>query len=774
MGVLSKASEFVHVGVENMEHFAAYQQALKDGLQLTLSYLKFLFLGPPRSGKSSMRRRLLREIVNLSEIGKLSASTGIAETSDIIIKIKKLTSETAAIVGSEWQSMKQEKAGTPVAIHREGEFKLEYLAQFFYRLIYKQTTSASNVSGPAPIQHHGRHHTEVHVPMDIQNIKSETSDLKTKHNTESENRKMSDSEMKVVKRLGDPEKREIRSAFEKLTTILQSDSPEELKELVKELIMINMMDIGGQPAFLDMLPALTTGPALYLLLFRLDQDIKACHDVRYLPADSDSEITLNSSYSIEEVLFQSLSSIAYFSCPSLEKSAPVPHSAESVFQSQATSRALLVGTFRDEAIKIANQIPQIEHTLEDCFTRTELYRKGVLLKTPKDKMMFTVDNVYGTDESEMSHIRKDIEGIMKNNFPPVPIPASWLMFRIVLSLLKKPVVSLAQCEEIASKLSMPTPVNVAIWFFHHTVGSLMHYSDIPSMKDTVICDSQVIFDCISTLIIDKFKYENRALKSYEVDQFSQKGQFSLSHIKNKTDQHSSPLTPEQLIDLLKHHNVVAEITLDQHSEPKFIMPPVLKYASKEELHRPIAGSSDHQDIMIHFEGGFVPFGVFSTCMAHLIAHKDSMKPKWQLHICKENQEFIRRNKVTFRIYGAFYATIIARSQYLEITVSRRPRGRCKNTLPEICSAVRQTVTKALKTVISKMKYKPFGTLQSSIEQPFDLAFRCCLEDDHSDHLMKVVEDDDERYAMCLKEEGMEVNLDEKKHCIWFDIVCNFV
>ena len=42
-----------------MEHYTAYQQALQDGLVLTITYLKFLFLGPPRSGKSSMRRRLL-------------------------------------------------------------------------------------------------------------------------------------------------------------------------------------------------------------------------------------------------------------------------------------------------------------------------------------------------------------------------------------------------------------------------------------------------------------------------------------------------------------------------------------------------------------------------------------------------------------------------------------------------------------------------------------------------------------------------------------------
>lgn len=49
-------------------------------------------------------------------------------------------------------------------------------------------------------------------------------------------------------------------------------------------------------------------------------------------------------------------------------------------------------------------------------------------------MMLKVDNMFGTDESEMSDICKDIEVIIKAKFPPVPIPASWFMFRIVLNL----------------------------------------------------------------------------------------------------------------------------------------------------------------------------------------------------------------------------------------------------------------------------------------------------------------------------------------------------
>ena len=375
----------------------------------------------------------------------------------------------------------------------------------------------------------------------------------------------------------------------------------------------------------------------------------------------------------------------------------------------------------------------------------------------------------------MSDIRQDIEEIIKNNFKAIPIPASWLMLRILLHLLNKPVVTLAQTEEIAKRLSMPTPVEEALWFFHHNIGSLMHYANIPSMQDTVICDPQVIFDSISKLIIDKFRYGNRALKPCEVDEFYQKGQFSLTHIKEKTEhQQSSRLTPDQLVDLLKHLNIIVEIKHDQEvsrsnqSEPKFIMPAVLKCASEDELNSPSSTEPEQRacPLMIHFESGFVPFGVFCASIAHLIAHEDSMSPKWRL--C-ENQ--VMKNKIKFCIDRAFFATLISRPQYLEIQVSKHLHARSKTPLSDICSTVRQTVVKTLQTVISKMKYKPYVNIDTplfSSKQTFDVAFTCCLDDSHSDHLMRVVEDTDDRYAECLKEE-LEIDLNDE-HQVWFSEV----
>ena len=719
-----------------------------------MRYLKFLFFGPPRSGKSSTRRRLIKEIENLSKLGGPSVSTGVAETNDIIIK--KLTSEPAAIVGSQWWSMKRSKEGTQLDVYAERD--LGYIAQLFYQLISRGSisTTPTTSSEPIPVQDSNQH-SQSETPNDTDIVSASTTTGSTKQDEQPDN----GTEVNALLRLSDTEKSEIDDAFKKLTKILQSDSPEDLKRLLEDLTMINMTDVGGQPAFLDMLPALTIGPALYLLFFRLDQELGKKYPVRFHAADSEHEVTLESSYCIEEVLYQCLASIACFSNQ---------QRAEKKVKPQASSRALLFGTYKDRVTE--SQISEIENTMEEHFKGTKLHQEGLLLKSLQGKMVTTVDNMFGTEESEMSDIRRDIERIIKSCFPATPIPVSWLMFRIVLHLLNKPIVSLAQCEEIAKQLSMTSPVLEAIWFFHHDIGSLMHYSNIPSMEYTVICNPQVIFDSISKLIIEKFKLENLNIKPREVYEFQQKGLFTLSHIQDTTDHHQSSLLElNQLVDVLKHHNILAEVKQDEEvasssepePEPKFIIPAVMKYASEDELPSPSSTiEAMPSPIFVHFAGGFVPFGVFCAAVARLIAQLDSMSPRWKLY---DGQ--VMRNKAKFIIDGAFFATLISRPQYIMVHVEQHPKARCKTTLEIICSKVRKAVVQTLETVILNMKYKPYGILHISPEQPFEVAFTCNLEDSHCNHFMTVTKDDSGHHAKCLNSH-IDFDLADKQ-MIWFKV-----
>ena len=124
--------------MENQPHFEAYQKALKEEVAIPLKYLKVLFFGPPRTGKTSMRRRLVGEIQNLTK-KNVQASTGTAEVYDVIVKVfeDKTTTSTTVIMKSEWsnvQTLFGKKRG-PCATDLDDELRLLYQFISTYRFV---------------------------------------------------------------------------------------------------------------------------------------------------------------------------------------------------------------------------------------------------------------------------------------------------------------------------------------------------------------------------------------------------------------------------------------------------------------------------------------------------------------------------------------------------------------------------------------------------------------------------------------------------------------
>ena len=122
-----------------------------------------------------------------------SVSTGVAETNDVIIK--KLTSEPAAITGSQWWSMKRSKEGTQLDVYAEGD--LGYFAQLFYQLISRGSisTTPATSSVPIPVQDGNQHsQNEVPDPSDTAIIPVSTTAESTKSDDETEVLRLSDTE----------------------------------------------------------------------------------------------------------------------------------------------------------------------------------------------------------------------------------------------------------------------------------------------------------------------------------------------------------------------------------------------------------------------------------------------------------------------------------------------------------------------------------------------------------------------------------------------------
>ena len=716
--------------------YEAYQRAIKDDETVVVCFLKFFFIGAPLSGKTSTRRRLVGEIKNLKALEEPINSTGIAETSSVVIK--KMVSESIAISKPLLWQVKNKRGSV-------GD-----LAQLFLNLIATRAGTEMSGTEASGTETSGTDHkasgTETpgtETPGTHANqLKSSTVVVPNKQSTPAttviSDRRESFDDTPIYTIV---DTCRIEMAFQQLENLIKLGN---LDSQLDELTMANMIDVGGQPAFLEMLPALTVGPAMYFVFFRLDQELQKLYEVHFLTKEN-KDLLLQSSYCIETVIFQLLSTIACFS-------SHLPDS-KSI---QSSSHALLFGTFRDKVTQ--EDVDKVQATLYNKLRTTGFYKENLLRPAPvSGQLVITVDNMDG-EESEITEIQRQIERIVETSFKKTPLPVSWLLFRIILQSLQKPIVSLADCQIIANRLHMSTPVEEVLWFLHHDTGIVLYYQDIPSMKNIVICDPQVIYDSVSKLIIETFKKGALSATLTEVDDFHEKGLFILSSIREKTKDTSSYLSVDELIEILRYHNILATINSADEAEVKFIMFAILQSASDEELQQQRKyRSEDHSGpLLIYFECGYVPYGVFCAEITHLIAHQDG----WLLF-----QEKIRKNMVTFCVERAFHVTLMSHPQYLEVQVSRPRSARTRKSLNQVCVSVQETVTHTLNTVIMQMKYKPYGSPQINVKSPFKLAFLCSLEN-HDNHLMTVKNEENEWFAECIGGSHVEVVLSEK-HLIWF-------
>ncbi len=113
----------------------------------------------------------------------------------------------------------------------------------------------------------------------------------------------------------------------------------DIKHLFKDTVFLKMEDTGGQPEFMDMLPALTIGPALYLLMCKLTDELNSKYTVSYRSPTGETTTPEKSIYTVEEVLLTALASISCF-----KSYASTPQFNSEIKSSHAINKKLLTSS----------------------------------------------------------------------------------------------------------------------------------------------------------------------------------------------------------------------------------------------------------------------------------------------------------------------------------------------------------------------------------------------------------------------------------------------
>ena len=173
------------------------------------------------------------------------------------------------------------------------------------------------------------------------------------------------------------------------------------------------------------------------------------------------------------------------------------------------------------------------------------------------------------------------------------------------------------------------------------------------------------------------------------DHFKQKAQFSLANIHDAAVEKKVDSIPvKKMVRLLEHHKILAKLP----EARTYFMPCILKSATDKKL-KSVSCSDDIAPLMIRYECGYMPLGIFSTLITALLSQGDD---KWQLV-----EGDLRRNKITFQVgTDSDTVTLISHPTFMEVTLFRAPGARQRNTT--VCSDIRATLADTTKEVHSCM------------------------------------------------------------------------
>ena len=674
----------------------AYHYFINSKESLDLLFLKFLFLGPPRLGKTTARRRLMGEIVDLQTAGeaeKAQPSTGTVESGSVIVR--SVSNTTAVVTQSEWSAVKS----------------LEDEARMLFHNLVDAIDKKSNAIPRAP-------------KLGVVNKHS----LSTKTVVESTSSQPTSPLVPQAGRIVQQLTPALSSSSEAEVTSFQQDIPEviamfqeamgsqywkDVKHMFKAYLRVE--DTGGQPELMDMLPALTIGPGLYLLFINLQNDLDHHYKLTYCNKSGASTVPVESVYKVKEMLLSSLSSIACSNASSamssLDKEESIIPGVSDILKS-SESVAYIVGTHKDMVSE--ERIKHLNEELQKVIKSTQFY--DIVEFFSKDELIVTMDNMKGGTE-EVKKIQTLLEKSMDNRFRKLKIPVVWLLFSLILRKKKERTATLEDCMRLSESLRMTSyETKVALWFLHHHAGVMMYFPSIPELKNLIIIDIQVVYDSVTILILRAMSFEESRHK--DAEEFKTTGKFMLSRIAAVTSKVSGDYIPiHKLLALLESLHILARISahhqdqtplLSSSSEDEvtYIMPCVLNSATREELDSISNKPHEVCPIMVRFKCGFVPIGIFPAMIACLINNK--------LFVIIEDG--ILKNVVQFR-YGVHrtFLIFLCRSTYYEVIVSEFFSSRLDSH--EECAAIRKEIEATFELISDRVNYGSFMDYQFAFECP---------------------------------------------------------
>ena len=566
----------------------------------------------------------------------------------------------------------------------------------------------------------------------------------------------------------------------------------ELKEsMPKTWDLFTLLDTGGQPEFINMLPAINSSTAITFIILNLSDGRNTLSTpiiAKYDKEDYDYE-RYQLGYSNKDLLKCLLSSVKV---AALKKDGFCPEIIKRVTEDKHPKPVVwIIGTCAD--ILKANWQERYDQEIQEI---DEEIKHLVQLMVQDDKILFTCnksgryvnpidnrtprvrkDEIYHDDPSIqtiqrdtsdiISKIRQCSNEILRAK-AQYEIPISWFILELELRKNNKKCISLTEVKEICDNImpshrKMNLEQIMQVLKFYHQYGMLLYFDEVDGMKDFVITNPQWLFTNLTKIIMCKFEHNATVLYGASVERMLN-GICDVKLLeKLKLDLQGIEL--KSFLELLVHLKVIAP------TDKGYFIPNILPLCANTETiftekeYGTATVSIDGQDcikvepLLIQFTCGTIPRGLFGFLVVQILQDNSYSSEQYKLYgeNDKAKKIFCRcANLITFFAKSGFYISLIDKVSYLELQV------RATNHKPTYHCKAQERISKALEKVCDKFDWS-FSNCRYGFLCQKDNRF--CSQSPH----LTLLDSDNPlaaECATCKNSHSTELN---EAHYVWFKV-----
>ncbi len=477
------------------------------------------FLGLPRAGKTTLCRRIAKEILDLNTDGnKVQSSTGIAESDHYKMLIE--TSGDEKI----WKNISD-----VVSI-------IKYILNANAADLQSSKTNA--------------------LPLNA----SEASAIS--HTPAADPSSLSEDEL-----------------LSTIKKILEKDV-DKIEKLLKGTILLNNHDIGGHVEFLNLHAALFQSLSFNLIFHNLDNDLESVFPIHYMDEDGNKCGEKMSSITAEEHLFQVLSSVTYFSGIFPNKSNPQGIKSKVMFIGTYLDVAgLKKFKFQDDQLKkkIENTV------FEDIVSHASGSELMISVNNSDDKEGKEIKNIHETLANKIVSFVNGIKDKSFLSFPVSWLIFGQYLHDLCLRRKSPTVSISECKDKAGKLGIDGEEFKFALWFLHHRAGMLLYYPEAEKLKDTVICQISVVFKGANYLLKKMFIYGRDNIENSSVRRFTNEKKFSLVEAQREMKDFGIPDVVIEILKHLKVVIRFPSTTTSDPEDQIYFMPCALESVSVDTL-----------------------------------------------------------------------------------------------------------------------------------------------------------------------------------------------